>query len=212
MQFLKIFCIVILMCSSVMAQVNEYGLKLGITNSRFEYQNKSKNINIVGKYGQSIFVNAYAQVYRKDYTSVQVGIGYLERASTMPFRVPITIGSITDSVTLNQNWAVETITTNAEIKLKIPLDENFKITPYFILGPQLNYNYAKSANIEPSIQQWKVNLNAGIGFDYDLDKMNLFVEAQKMIDFNKDISNTNNIILNQQSLLVALGIKYIIKP
>ncbi len=212
MQFLKIFCICMLVCSTSIAQVNEYGLKLGITNSRFEYQNKAKDLNIIGKYGQSIFVNAYAQVYRKDYTSIQIGIGYLERASTMPFRVPVSIGSITDSITVNQNWAIETMITNAEIKLKIPLDENFRLTPYFILGPQLNYSFSKSANIEPSIQQWKVNLNAGIGFDYDLDKMNLFVEAQKMIDFNKDISNSNNLILNQQSLLIALGIKYIIKP
>lgn len=212
MQFLKIFCISMLLCYSSLAQVGEYGLKLGITNSRFEYQNKAKNINIIGKYGQSIFVNAYAQVYRKEYTSIQVGIGYLERASTMPFRVPLTPGSMTDSVTINQNWAIETIISNAELKLKIPLDENFRLTPYFILGPQLNYNFSKSANIEPSIQQWKINLNAGIGFDYDLDKMNLFVEAQKMIDFNKDISNSNNLILNQQSLLIAVGIKYIIKP
>lgn len=211
MRFLRIFCTCILVCSTGVAQVSEYGLKLGITNSRFEYQNKPKNLNIIGKYGQSIFVNAYAQVYRKEYTSIQVGVGYLERASTMPFRVPVTIGSITDSITINQNWAIETMITNAEIKLKIPLDENFKITPYFILGPQLNYNYSKSTNIEPSIQNWKVNLNAGIGFDYDLDKMNLFVEAQKMIDINKDISTSSNIILNQQSIVIALGIKYIIK-
>jgi hypothetical protein len=201
-----------LLCTTGMAQINEYGLKLGITNSRFEYQNKSKNLDIVGKYGQSIFVNAYAQVYKKEYTSVQIGLGYLERASTMPFRVPITIGSITDSITLNQNWAIESIVSNAEVKLKIPLDEKFKLIPYFIIGPQINYNYSKSSNIEPSIQQWKVNLNGGIGFDYDFNKMHTFIEIQKMIDFNKDISTSNNIVLNQQSMLIALGIKYIIKP
>jgi hypothetical protein len=130
----------------------------------------------------------------------------------MPFRVPITIGSITDSITLNQNWAIESIVSNAEVKLKIPLDEKFKLIPYFIIGPQINYNYSKSSNIEPSIQQWKVNLNGGIGFDYDFNKMHTFIEIQKMIDFNKDISTSNNIVLNQQSMLIALGIKYIIKP
>lgn len=208
MHYLKLFSMCMLISVSGLAQIKEYGLKLGISNTKFEYEDKTKNLIINGNYGQSIYVNVYAQAYQKDFTSVQIGLGFLERTSVMPIRTAI---NTNDSITINENWAVESIISNADIKLKIPLDEKFKLTPYFILGPQLNYNYAKSSNIQPSIQKWKINLNTGLGFDYDFDKMNVFLEAQKMVDFNNNISTTNNIDLNQQSLLLAFGIKYIIK-
>jgi hypothetical protein len=136
MNLLKIFCISMLLCTTGMAQINEYGLKLGITNTKFEYQNKNKNLDILGKYGQSIFVNAYAQVYKKEYTSVQIGLGYLERASTMPFRVPITIGSITDSITLNQNWAIES-------------------TPYQCAMQATYHSTSPSSFLMPSTSVWR---------------------------------------------------------
>lgn len=200
-----------MLLSTAVAQEREYGLKLGISNSKFDYFDKGKNIAIKGEYGQSICVSTYVQAYKRESTSLQVGIGYLERLSVMPVRTAINIGAGIDSITLYENWAIQSIVTNADVKLKIPIDEKFRMTPYIILGPQLNYNFQKSNNIEASVQKWKINLNAGMGIDYDFKKMYVFLEAQQMLDFNNNISTTNKIDLKQKSFFIALGIKYIIK-
>lgn len=205
--FTVILCTI---CAITNAQLSEFGLKLGISNTSYLLESKNSNFQYDGKYAQSIYAFFYSKVYAYKNVSVNAGIGFIEKVSLIPYKVAVTG---TDSVTINQYETLPTGILGLDFKINLPVDFKKPIYPYLLAGPQLHFNDGRfrGSNLN-NIRSTQFQLIVGAGIDFNIRKLNMFLEAQRFLQMNSNISSISSADLSimEKSMVFSLGFKYLI--
>lgn len=195
-------------CSSFcIAQVKEFGLRMGIIGTKSEIFVPAENLKYKNHYGYSIFLMAHAQVYSYQNMSVRAGIGVMEKNNIYNDIVdgaPIALPEF-------REFLSRYIAFNSDLKIRAKVKQGSSFTPYVFLGPSLQFLQSRSDDIGQGLQKFQVHGQVGAGFDYDLPSINLFFELQRYFNFNQNLSTDANGSYKAHSYVLCIGFKYLLK-
>lgn len=210
----KIAIIVLLLTSCVCkAQLREIAIKTGVTNSLI-------NINAIDlsgnktsyntSYGQSFYAQLYTQFYNYQNFSLQGGLGIIEKNSEYEYK--IRVGNIGDSASINTLVETRSFFLELNAKLKLLIPELPSVVPYLLVGPQLSFLNKQSPTIPFTLASSQIQGNIGIGADIDFRKLNVFVEYNRLLNFNNNYSEDADYEYFEKTSVYLVGLKFLIKP
>ncbi len=192
-------------------QIKEYGIKLGVSNTKSSYQSANGSVKRNGNWAGSVYGQFYAELYHYSNFSLKTGIGIIERNSIAKYKVPNPNLTLSDSININESINTRNFFLAFEGKLKYQIPEVPKILPYFLFGPYFEASNKQSANLDFTLAPIQLNLMYGIGVDYDLKRASIFFEWQRLTNFNRNLSKDPFGILTQKSYIICFGFKFLVE-
>ncbi len=206
-----IILLMIFIHSNTSAQIQEFGLKLGISNTKFSISSKTDNFNYEGKYAQSLYALIYKKIYKYNNISLNAGLGYIDKVSLFDFKVRVP--NTNDSIVIREYRSLPAAVISVDLKIALPVSGKSNVFPYLLVGPQIhiNSNQFKGINSYP-IKTTNFNAMLGAGVDLKLRSLLFFLEAQRFLNFNRNLSSTSGIDFSayEKSMVFCMGIKYLI--
>lgn len=189
--------------------ISDYGIKLGIglSNQSWDYQGDVLQFDFDSKLG--ISPRLFADFLNISFFQIEGEIGYLRKGYEE--KIPITTMAQPDGTGdfITTNIALDYLSVSALVKLKYELEI---ISPFIILGPQLNFLLNK--NIEKGwevifdrFRNANVDLSIGVGTELkNILAIPIIFEYRFERDFidNYDLPDIN---IKNYSHVILLGIK-----
>lgn len=188
------------------------GLKAGISlaNQRYRFTPISYTLetDLVTSPGISVFVEAF----RHGHLSFQSDVAYSVKGSK----------TTTQSVTVNHLDNDRIIVNKGDLQVsrfhymslcpmaRYRIDKE-RITPYALLGPRLDFLLKYKADTDYPLEEQNriiLGLSGGMGVEYSLTKMGVFLEAQYHPDLSP-VTSRAPLHINNNILLLTLGIRYL---
>lgn len=207
------FLILLLFTGLCEAQVREIALKTGVTNSlininQIDLSGNKTSFNTSN--GQSFYAQLYTQFYNYQNFSLQGGAGIIEKNSGYEYK--IRIGNIGDSASIRTLVETRSFFLEFNSKLKLLIPELPSVVPYLLVGPQLTFLNKQSPTIPFTLASTQIQGNIGFGADIDLKKLNIFLEYNRLLNFNNNYSKNAQYEYFEKTSVYLIGLKFLIKP
>jgi len=191
--------------------IESMGLKAGITIANQSYRFTPIDYTLETKDVIGPGIAVFAETFRHKHLSLQLDLAFATKGSQTNTQ-SITINHLdNDQIIVNKGDLLVSkfyyLSLSPMARYRIDRE---RINPYFMLGPRLDYllKYKTESDYPLEVQNSIIlGLSCGIGLEYNLNKLGVFVEVQ----FHPDLSTVTNIdplLVNNNILFIALGIRH----
>ena len=192
--------------------VESMGLKAGVSLSNQSHRFTPIDYTLETKPIAGPAIAFFVEPFRGGHLSLQLDLAFTAKGSK----------TTTESITVNHLENNQIIVNEGKLQVSrfyylsfSPMARyrigNDRLSPYAVLGPRLDLLLKYKTDSDYPLEQQNdliLGLNGGIGLEYNLDKLGIFLEVQYQPDISP-VTNIEPLLIKNNILIFTLGARYL---
>ena len=213
MKAVKIVILFMLLTETFAVQgqiIESMGLKAGISMANQSYRFTPIDYAIETEPVIGPAAGLFVETFRKEHLSIQMDLAFAAKGSKSSTQ-SITVNHLdNDRITVNEgdlrvsDFYYLSLSPMARYRF-----ENERMSPYFLLGPRLDFLLKYKTDSDYPLEEQNsviVGLSGGMGLEFKLRELGVFVEVQFQPDLST-VTSKDPLRVNNNILFISLGVR-----